>query len=186
MRRWALSVKGLGLRLSTAGPGPAWTLERVEFYSARSEGGKERKNITLSKEGRKYSILSSEYGRLRARGPRATSSPRSTLTVRGGWTRHRTGSRCRCMARASGCSTLTPPEYKTPTEDWVTDSAMQCGSTRADREGEIWIGYSTSGANHETAPVSSSKCHGRITLFVRESFTSLDQTKAGGIATEQD
>jgi hypothetical protein len=93
-------------------------------------------------------------------------SPRSTLTVRGGWTRRKTGSRCRCMARASECSTLTPPEYKIPTEDWITDTAMQRGEAQgADREGEVWIGYSASGTNHETSPVSSSKCHGRITLF---------------------
>jgi hypothetical protein len=81
-----LEVKSLnGRARSSLDPRTSWnfTAQEVRMEKSASESGKERKNITLSKEGRKYSILSNEYGRLRARGRHATSSPRSTLTIRG-------------------------------------------------------------------------------------------------------
>jgi hypothetical protein len=95
-------------------------------------------------------------------------APRSTLTVKGVsdqdagrevvadvWRAHRNAQRLHLWS--------VKPDRRLD-----TDSVTQCGSPRADREGEVWIGYSASGVNHETAPVSSSKCHGRITFFVRE------------------
>jgi len=157
-----LEVKSLNGRARSTRTSWNFTAQEVRMEKSASESGKERKNITVSKEGRKYSILSNEYGRLRVRGPHASSSPRSTSTVR--------GSDLQVVAdvwRAHGdAQRLHLRSIRTRQKTGLRTRVTQCESTRADRGGEIWIGYSTSGANHETAPVSSSKCHERITLFV--------------------